>query len=355
MIVIGGTVGVGKTTVAEMIGNFYKSPVFYESVDNNPLLEKFYSDPKTWAFPLQIYFFQSRYADIQSAINSKNICAVMDRSIYEDHLFTLMNYERGNMTKEHYDTYVKLFDVMMNEWKGDKKRPELFVYLRASFDTVLERMKKRNRAFEMTDELHEYFKDLHSRYDDWVFNSYDASQILVVDMDKYDVTREEDKNEVMQLINVCVMNGFEVVSPEEDMYIYKFVAKNEDGTYSPFKGDLTYTIGETVYGEGGHRNAFNINATVSGYCGEHFSTIPGYCKQGAVMIELVAKRKHMIRNSEFTKEFSQATVTRELSIDEYPPNYIYIEQNRKNFTKALNSVKRSLTKKPTSKNKRKTV
>lgn len=200
VIVTGGTVGIGKSTVAKEIADHLKTEVFFESVDDNPMLEKFYGDQKRWAFSLQIYFLNTRFKSIKKAlINRRN---VLDRSIYEDALFATLNYEDGNMSKEEIDCYNDLLDNMLEELNSlEKKSPDLFVYLRGSFDTVLERMKKRGRDFELTDNHLEYFKRLHSRYDDWVFNHYKASEVLVIDMDKYDIHISEHKEIILQMVD----------------------------------------------------------------------------------------------------------------------------------------------------------
>ncbi|PRX27759.1 deoxyadenosine/deoxycytidine kinase [Orenia metallireducens] len=203
VIVLGGMIGVGKTTYAEMIANHLDSDVFYESVDDNPLLDKFYHNKKRWAFALQIYFLNKRFKSIKEALIDRN--NVLDRSIYEDALFARINYEDGNMSQAEFDCYLDLLDNMMEELEGmPKKAPDLFIYLQASFETIEERIEKRGRDFEQFDhnpELEHYMRNLHSRYDDWVFNHYDASEILVIDADRYDVTKQEDAKEVLLMID----------------------------------------------------------------------------------------------------------------------------------------------------------
>ena len=44
LIVVGGMIGLGKSSVAEILGNHFNSEVFYESVDDNPILPLFYSE-----------------------------------------------------------------------------------------------------------------------------------------------------------------------------------------------------------------------------------------------------------------------------------------------------------------------
>ncbi|WP_051412261.1 deoxynucleoside kinase [Halonatronum saccharophilum] len=203
VIVLGGMIGVGKTTYAESIADHLSSQVFYESVDNNPLLDKFYADKKRWAFALQIFFLNKRFKSIKKALHNKN--NVLDRSIYEDALFARINYESGNMSQAEFDCYIELLENMMEELEGmPKKAPDLFIYLQASFDTIEERIQKRGRDFEQFDnnpDLEAYMKNLHSRYDDWVFNHYNASEILVINADKYDITQKEDAQEVLAQID----------------------------------------------------------------------------------------------------------------------------------------------------------
>lgn len=206
VIVIGGMIAVGKSSYTKLISDHLGSKAFYESVDDNRLLEVYYADKKRWGFALQVYFLNTRFRDIKAAMRHRN--NVLDRSIYEDALFSRINYEDGNMTSAEFDTYLELLENMLEEVEQledtAKKRPDLFVYLRASFDTIEKRIKKRGRPFEQFDndeELESYMRRVHGRYDDWVFNKYDKSEVLVLDADNLDITREEDAKEVLRLVD----------------------------------------------------------------------------------------------------------------------------------------------------------
>ena len=67
MIVIGGMIGAGKTSVAKLLGEELGSQVFFEEVDDNPLLELFYTaneqevQEKRYPFLLQLTFLSSRF------------------------------------------------------------------------------------------------------------------------------------------------------------------------------------------------------------------------------------------------------------------------------------------------------
>lgn len=201
VIVLAGMIGAGKSTYTAMISKELNSKAFYEAVETNPILEKFYDDPKRWAFSLQIFFLNTRFRSIKQALTHKN--NVLDRSIYEDALFTRINYEQGNMSEAEMSLYTDLLNNMMEEIDGmPKKAPDLLIYLRGSLQTHLERIAKRGRSYEQVEDnpgLLDYYQTLHSQYDRW-FEDYDKSPAIVVDIDQIDIERTEDRKFVMQKI-----------------------------------------------------------------------------------------------------------------------------------------------------------
>ncbi|GMA61671.1 deoxyadenosine kinase [Alicyclobacillus fastidiosus] len=199
MVILAGMIGVGKSTVAEAIGEHLGSQVFFESVDDNRILELFYRDKKRWAFTLQVYFLNTRFRSIKAALRHKD--NVLDRSIYEDALFTRINYEEGNISDVEMDTYLHLLDNMMVVIEETEKgRPDLLVYLHGSFDTIMHRIRKRGREYEQSPELVDYLKHLHAGYANWI-KEYDKSPVLIIDIDRYDIERSDDKAAVLRMVD----------------------------------------------------------------------------------------------------------------------------------------------------------
>lgn len=110
-----------------------------------------------------------------------------------------MNNKIGSIRDEEFAIYERLLNNMTEELDDlPKKAPDLMVYLHASFETVLKRIFKRGRNFEQDKDLYDYYYELWKGYDDWVLNYYDKSEVLMVDMDKYDVmTNEADCQKVL--------------------------------------------------------------------------------------------------------------------------------------------------------------
>ncbi|RSX56115.1 deoxynucleoside kinase [Bifidobacterium dolichotidis] len=192
MLVLAGTIGAGKSSLAELVGEHYGTDVFYESVDDNPVLDLYYKDPKKYAFLLQIYFLNKRFESIKKAYIQDN--NVLDRSIFEDALFLDLNVDNGNVTKTEQKIYHELLDNMMEELEGmPKKAPDLLIYIDVSFDKMLERIKMRGRSFEQIDYdpgLYNYYKQVHDAYPDWYAN-YHTSPKLRIDGNKYDFVNDK--------------------------------------------------------------------------------------------------------------------------------------------------------------------
>ncbi|MBY6036439.1 deoxynucleoside kinase [Fictibacillus nanhaiensis] len=196
-----GMIGTGKSTYAEFFSNQLGSEIFYESVVDNPILPDYYKNPKRWAFPLQIYFLNTRFKTIRQARTSPD--NVLDRSLYEDLIFAELNYDSGNMTQLELDTYKDLLETMMNEIdKMPKSRSDLLVYLDSDLDTVLDRIRQRGRSYEQIEENPEllaYYKTLHGKYKEWI-KAYDKTPVLMIDSDQYNIFQKSDQAKIMTLV-----------------------------------------------------------------------------------------------------------------------------------------------------------
>ena len=206
LLVVGGMIGLGKSSVAKILGEHFNSDVFYESVDDNPLLPLFYSESeeeiqrKRYPFLLQLYFLNTRFKSIKEALVSDN--NVLDRSIYEDWYFAKKNMELGRISDLEMSIYENLLNNMMEELESlPKKAPDIMIYLKGSFETVINRINLRGREFEIDDSLKEYYHFLWEGYDNWVNNYYNASEVLIIDMNVMDVVNnEEDKKKLIKMV-----------------------------------------------------------------------------------------------------------------------------------------------------------
>lgn len=189
-------IGLGKTSVAKLLGKHFKTEVFYESVDDNPILPLFYTatseeiEKYRYPFLLQLHFLDTRFKSIKAALYHDN--NILDRSIYEDWYFAKVNNELGRISDLEFEIYDRLLNNMLQELEElPKKSPDLMIYLKGSFDTVLERILKRGRSYELDTQLEAYYRKLWEGYDNWVMRHYKASEVIIIDMDQYDVVNRE--------------------------------------------------------------------------------------------------------------------------------------------------------------------
>lgn len=206
VITIGAMIGAGKSSLAKLIGEKFGTEVFYESVDDNPILPLFYTasddEIKTNRYPflLQLWFLNTRFKSIKQALYNEN--NVLDRSIYEDQYFAKVNKDLGRISDLEYNLYTDLLNNMLEELQElPKKAPDLMIYLTGSFETIINRIKSRGRDYELDESLVDYYKLLWSGYDEWVYKHYTASEVLTINIDDYDyVNNEDDRKEVLELI-----------------------------------------------------------------------------------------------------------------------------------------------------------
>lgn len=214
VIVVGGMIGLGKTTVTKILSEALNGEPFYEDVKGNKLLELFYNSTdeeiqrNRYPFLLQLDFLNSRFKMIKKACIKQN--NVLDRSIYEDLYFCQKNMELGRISELEFYIYNELLGNMMEELKElPKKSPDLMVYLKGSLDTVLKRINKRGREYEIDEKLKDYYKYIWEGYDEWIEKNYNKSDVLIVDMDKVDViNNENDKlNMIKEVVNKLQNNN----------------------------------------------------------------------------------------------------------------------------------------------------
>ncbi len=190
LVGIAGNIGVGKTTLTRNLGDRLNWKPFYESVIDNPYLDDFYGDMKRWSFNLQIYFLAHRFRS-QKEIFDLGFPAIQDRTIYEDvEIFAKSLYEQGYMKQRDYQTYRDLFNNMVFFLPP----PDLIIYLKASVKTLLLRIKSRGRDFERTISP-DYLEYLNLAYDRWMKEAQAKFNVMVVDADKVDFMKENDKFE----------------------------------------------------------------------------------------------------------------------------------------------------------------
>ena len=201
-IVIAGNIGAGKSTLVEKLCESINWQPYYEPVSENPYLKDFYKNMSAWAFQSQLFFLSDRMS-MHKELQEFKGNVVQDRSIYEDaEIFARNLYINGNMRERDFQTYWKMYSIAIDLLNT----PDLIVYLKASVPALKERIKLRNREFELSIS-DDYLHNLNILYDKWI-SKYNESEVLTLNIEDNDIlNRPEDLERIILKIKDRLRDG----------------------------------------------------------------------------------------------------------------------------------------------------
>ncbi|MCP3676659.1 MAG: deoxynucleoside kinase [Deltaproteobacteria bacterium] len=170
-IAIDGPIGVGKSSLAECLAEEFEGRTITEDFENNPFLPGFYSDREKNAFQTQIFFLLSRYQQ-QKVLGQQELFSttiISDYLFAKDRIFAYLNLDEAELAL--YEQIFRLLD-------GTIPKPDLVVYLQASTEVLKERIKRRNKPYEINIG-DDYIEELVEAYNKYFFY-YSDSPLLVV-------------------------------------------------------------------------------------------------------------------------------------------------------------------------------
>jgi deoxyguanosine kinase len=191
-IAVEGVIGVGKTTLAQMLCERLGARVVLEKFEENPFLEKFYKDPEHYAFQTQIFFLLSRYRQQQELFQTDLFqkVTVSDYMFEKDKIFAYLNLQ---------DDELRLYETLVSQLEKNIPAPDLVVYLQSSVERLMSNIRKRGRSFEEPIS-EEYIRNLNEAYN-YFFFRYKAAPLLIVNATQIDfVNNRKDFEELLAQI-----------------------------------------------------------------------------------------------------------------------------------------------------------
>ena len=210
-VAVAGNIGVGKSTLVEMLCVRLGWEPFYEPVSENPYLEDFYKNMSAWSFHSQVFFLTHRLRS-HYKLGQHPSSVVQDRSVYEDaEIFAQNLFVQGFINQRDYQTYRELYETTSRLLPP----PDLVVYLRASVPTLLTRISNRGRDYEKTIAA-DYLHGLNTLYEQWIEN-FTLCPVLSVPADYLDyVSHSGHLNLIIEKVQDKLTGKEEVVfEPEE--------------------------------------------------------------------------------------------------------------------------------------------
>ena len=188
-----GVIGVGKTSLCNLIANEFNSRLILEAADENPFLSDFYKNRQSAAFQTQLWFLLSRYRQLTENFAQQDLfhrATVSDYIFAKDNLFASINLDENEMA---------IYNTISGILEKNVPKPDFIIYLQASTESILRRIEKRGKSYEANIDR-SYLEILNEAYNHFFFH-YKDSPVLIVNTDEIDyVNNRSEFDEIIEQI-----------------------------------------------------------------------------------------------------------------------------------------------------------
>ena len=191
-IAIEGPIGVGKTSLANLLSKELGARLVLEDFEDNPFLPDFYNDPDRFGFQTQLFFLLQRYRQQQDLrqVDMFQKLLITDYMFVKDRLFASLNLD---------DKEMSLYDTVAILLERNIIKPDLVIYLQGDTDVLMNNIAKRGRNMERN-VTWEYIDALNQVYTEYFFR-YQETPLVIINTNNIDfVENERDLNEVIKYI-----------------------------------------------------------------------------------------------------------------------------------------------------------
>ena len=189
-IAIEGPIGVGKTSLAQLLSKELGARLVLEDFEDNPFLPDFYNDPERFGFQTQLFFLLQRYRQQQDLrqVDMFQKLLITDYMFVKDRLFASLNL--GDKEMQLYDTVASLLERNII-------KPDIVIYLQADTDVLMNNIEKRGRNMERN-VTWEYIDALNQVYTEYFFR-YQDTPLVIINTNNIDFV--ENKNDLKEVID----------------------------------------------------------------------------------------------------------------------------------------------------------
>lgn len=195
-IAVEGVIGVGKTSLCQILVEEWQAQIVLEEPHKNPFLEDFYRDRRHFAFQVQLNFLFARYNQLLrlKQMNLFSQLLVSDYLFDKDKIFAYLNLDERELV---------LYERIIEFMERDVHRPDLVVYLQSSVERLLQNINIRNRSYERGMDR-DYIAQLNEAYNSF-FLSYKKTPLLIVNANEIDFVNNPDhRRSLLQRLSLPV-------------------------------------------------------------------------------------------------------------------------------------------------------
>lgn len=201
-IAIEGTIGAGKTSLANMLSEQYNARLILEKFEENPFLPKFYKEPAKYAFPLEMSFMASRFQQLKDELSGGDLFQPFTVADY--FLDKSLIFARETLQKDEFALFSKFFGFI----NSGLPKPDLLVYLYLDIPKLKVNIKNRGRLYEMNIS-EDYLRRIQEGYLNYLKQKKDL-KILILDTNPIDfVNSQEDYNSILELLKKDFKQGIQ--------------------------------------------------------------------------------------------------------------------------------------------------
>lgn len=208
-IAVEGPIGVGKTTLTKYLAETFNYETLLEKAEENPFLERFYSNERNSALPTQLFFLFQRAQQLNQLHQADMFqpVRVADFLIDKDQLFAEVT-----LGEEEFQLYQQVYDHVTI----DAPVPDLVVYLQAPVDVLLDRIDRRGIPSEKSI-TQEYLNSLNEAYARF-FHFYDRSPLLIVNAAEIDWVNSQDDYKMLVETILETKSGRRYYNPKPTIF-----------------------------------------------------------------------------------------------------------------------------------------
>ena len=188
-VVVEGPIGVGKTSLARLLGEHLNADLLLEQPETNPFLARFYQNPQRYALQTQLCFLFQRLDQMRELAQPD----LFSRPVISDYLLEKEQiFARLTLSDDEYDLYRQIYDRAATK---KEKKPDLVIFLQAAPDVLIERVRK--RGVEMERKIGDDYLTLLSESYTRFFHDYAAAPVLVVNSEHLNFVDDTDDFQIL--------------------------------------------------------------------------------------------------------------------------------------------------------------